>query len=278
MITVTKASGEKEPFSKEKLETSLRKAGANKKIIDEIVSDIESRFQNDVSTKSIYLRAFMLLRRKQRILAARYSLKKAIMQMGPTGHPFEYLVGQIFKHWGYDVEVASTIEGKCVSHEVDVIFTGKKEQGFVECKYYNSGGKFANVQVPLYIRSRVNDIIDKRKPMPQYKNFTFHGWVATNTRFTGDAESFGVCSGLNLISWDYPKGNSLKENIEKYNLFPITVLTELSVSAKRQLLARGIVLCHQLLNKPEVLLKIMDLNEKKRELVMQEIKFLCSEE
>jgi hypothetical protein len=273
---VVKASGEEEAFSVRKLRMSLRRSGADDQIIDEIVRDIESWLEDGVTTRKIYARAFSLLRRKKRVVAARYSLKKAIMEMGPTGHPFEHLVGQVFKHWGYEVKVGQTVEGMCVNHEVDVLFTGDKEQGFVECKYYNSGGKYANVQVPMYIRSRVNDIINKRELLPQFHGYVFHGWVVTNTRFTVDAEKFGICSGLNLMSWDFPKGNSLKENIEKYNFFPITVLTELTKSEKHQLLERGIVLCRQLKSQPEELHHIPGLDKRKSKRVMQEVIDLCN--
>ena len=276
-IKVIKASGDTELFSSEKLERSLLRSGANDETVEEIVKDIESWLTDGVTTKKIYSRAFALLRRKKRTLAARYSLKRAIMELGPTGHPFEYLVGEVFKHFGYDIEVGQIIEGRCVTHEVDVLFTGNKEQGYVECKYYNSGGKFANVQVSLYIRSRVNDIIDKRKLLPEYCGFDFHGWVVTNTRFTGDAMSFGICSGLNLMSWDFPENNSLKGNVEKYNIFPITVLTELTKSEKSQLLDKGIVLCRQLKEHQNKLTRVVGDNEKKIKRIMMEVADLCYE-
>lgn len=272
---IVKASGEKEAFSVEKLEMSLRRSGADDKMVDSIVRNIESWLTDGVTTRKIYSRAFSLLRRKKRVVAARYSLKKAIMEMGPTGHPFEHLIGQMFEHFGYKVQVGKTVEGMCVSHEVDVLYTGDGEQGFVECKYYNSGGKYANVQVPMYIRSRVNDIINKRELLSKYHGYVFHGWVITNTRFTVDAEKFGTCSGLKLMSWDFPQGNSLKENIEKYNFFPITVLTQLTKPEKQQLLERGIVLCRQLMSRPNELRHIKGLNEKKRKIVMQEVQDLC---
>lgn len=250
---IRKADGELQAFSSEKLANSLRRSGAAESLIVEIVNDIESWLEEGTTTRKIYGRAFTLLRRKKRSTAARYSLKNAIMELGPTGFPFEHFMGHIFQSKGLQVETGQVLQGKCVTHEVDVIATGEKEQHLVECKYYNSQGKYASVQVPLYIRSRVNDLVDVRELMPEYEGFKFYGWIATNTRFTLDAMSYGLCSGLKLISWDYPKGESIKTIVERENLFPITALTQLTKAEKQQLLVKGIVLCQELKDQPALL-------------------------
>lgn len=215
---IKKADGELQAFSPNKLANSLRRAGAADYLIEEIVEDIESWLVEGTTTRKIYSRAFVLLRRKKRSLAGRYSLKKAIMELGPTGFPFEHFMGHVFQSQGFKVETGQVLQGKCVTHEVDVVATGEKEQHFVECKYYNSQGKYASVQVPLYIRSRVNDLINVHESKPEYEGFTFHGWIATNTRFTSDAMNYGLCSGLKLISWDYPNGESIKAIVERESL------------------------------------------------------------
>lgn len=250
---IKKADGELQAFSPNKLANSLRRAGAADYLIEEIVEDIESWLVEGTTTRKIYSRAFVLLRRKKRSLAGRYSLKKAIMELGPTGFPFEHFMGHVFQSQGFKVETGQVLQGKCVTHEVDVVATGEKEQHFVECKYYNSQGKYASVQVPLYIRSRVNDLINVHESKPEYEGFTFHGWIATNTRFTSDAMNYGLCSGLKLISWDYPNGESIKAIVERESLFPITTLTQLNKSEKQELLSKGIVLCKELKENPSLL-------------------------
>ncbi len=272
---IRKASGEVQPFSTSKLENSLRKAGADNSVIEEIVKDIESWLTDGITTRNIYARAFILLRRKKRSLAARYSLKNAIMELGPTGYPFERFVGQVFKHLGFDVMVGQEVQGQCVTHEVDVIATANGTQRLVECKYYNSQSKFASVQVPLYIRSRVDDIVKKRKSMAEFEHLSFEGWIVTNTRFSSDAISFGNCSGLNLMSWNHPQDNSLKDLIERFRIFPVTTLTQLTKAEKQFLLRKDIVLCNQLLFTPEVL-DNLELNPAKRRKVIEEISDLCN--
>jgi hypothetical protein len=241
---ITKASGDQELFSPEKLAQSLKNAGATDNIIDFIENQIQ--MHEGMTTREIYRTAFTLLRRQNHAFAARYSLKKAIMELGPTGYPFEQFVGQLLANSGYEVLVGQVVQGQCVTHEVDVIASQNHTQCLVECKFFNSQGKFANVKVPLYIRSRVDDIVAYREKLPEYGQTRFQGWVVTNTRFTEDALTYGRCAGLHMVSWDYPKKHSLKVMIENHGLFPITALTGLNHKNKQHLLSRGIVLCHQL--------------------------------
>ncbi|WP_010663934.1 restriction endonuclease [Marinilabilia salmonicolor] len=271
---ILKESGESQPFLPSKLKASLYRAGAESTLIDEITNEIESWLTDGTTTKQIYRRAFSLLRKKRRSMAARYSLKKAIMELGPSGYPFEHFIGHIFRFKGFDVEVGQTVNGKCVTHEVDVIASDEENQHLVECKYHNSQGKFSSVQVPLYIRSRVNDIIETRQALPEYKDLRFHGWVVTNTRFTSDAMDYGRCSGLNLMSWDYPEKDSLKELVEKFHAFPVTTLTQLTKAHKQHLLNKGIVLCSEL-NSHQEELDALQIPAAKQRKIMMELEDLC---
>jgi len=273
-IQIKKVSGDLEVFSRNKLINSLKRSGAEIEIVNSIADEVESWIYEGIPSKKIYDKAFALLRKKQLGIAARYKLKNAMMEMGPTGYPFEFFVGEVFKLMGYNVEVGKVLQGHCVTHEVDVIATKGKEQHFIECKYYQHTGKNANVQVPMYIRSRVDDLIRYRKNLPEFEGFVFHGGVVTNTRFTTDAISFGECTGLSLLSWDYPEGKGLKEIVDREKIFPITVLTRLNLSEKQQLMEKGVVICRQLAENQEVLATIVsDTNKVKK--VLQEIKYLC---
>ncbi len=243
---IRKASGELELFNPAKLEASLERSGATPDTIHEITKNIEPWLTEGTTTKQIYGRAFSLLQKKRRSMAARYSLKKAIMELGPSGYPFEQFVGHLFKCKGFDVEIGVVANGQCITHEMDVIASDEWNQHLVECKYHNNQGKFSSVQVPLYVRARVNDIIETRQALPEYSNLRFHGWVVTNTRFTADAMDYGRCSGLNLMSWDYPRQDSLKALTERFNAFPVTALTQLTKAHKQFLLKKGIVLCSEL--------------------------------
>lgn len=273
-ILVRKSTGELEPFSKAKLVSSLKRSGAGDELVEEIADELDQVLHDGISTSKLYARAFALLRRKQEAAAARYRLKKAIMELGPTGYPFEIFISEIIRLRGFDVEVGQVLEGRCVSHEVDVLATASDEQYFVECKYYNSQGKHADVKVPLYIHSRVNDLIARRQALPGYENMKFGGWIATNTRFTSDAIDYGLCSGLKLLSWDYPADDGIKDIVEREKLFPVTALTRLNRKHKQQLLEDKIVLCRQLHNNHGALDKLQ-LDEAQRLKLEKEISGLC---
>jgi hypothetical protein len=75
----------------------------------------------------------------------------------------------------------------------------------------------------------------------------------TNTRFSVDAENYGKCAGLVLISWDYPAKTGLKYWIDKTGLHPITSLISLTKKEKQSLLEKGIVLCNELEQNTDIL-------------------------
>lgn len=252
----------------------MLRAGASDLEVDDVVSGILAWLSSGVTTKMIYQKAFQLLRNQRRSLAARYSLKKALMDLGPTGYPFEHFVGQIFKARGFSVEVGVVVDGCCVQHEMDVIATNQNLQCLVECKFHNGPGKVSNVQTPLYVRSRVDDIVKKRRETPVFSEMKFEGWIFTNTRFTTDAQDYGKCANLHLVSWDFPLGNSLKEIIERERFFPITVLTTLTKGEIQTLLDKGLVLCRQLIQNPETLLSL-NLTSAKSKKVAQELEEIC---
>lgn len=272
-IIVKKHSGEKVLFSREKLNHSLKRSGASDKIIEVVYEQLKGQMYDGITTGKIYKIAFNILRKLKRSTAARYSLRKAIMEMGPSGYPFERLVGAVIGTLGYETLVSQIVQGQCVSHELDVVARNKQELFMVECKFYNSQGKHCNVQVPLYIHSRFNDVKKTWEKDPNNNGLRFSGWVVTNTRFTEDAINYGKCAGLTLLGWDYPHEKSLKDLIEGSGLFPITVLTTLTRKQKDLLLENEVVLCGQLLERPAAFGKL-GLDLKKQEKVLDEAREL----
>lgn len=272
---IKKSSGEKQHYSVDKLRKSLRLSGASDEIISNIILEVEKELSSGISTRSIFKKAFRLLRQKQHSIAARYSLKNAIMELGPTGYPFEKFIGEIFKAQGFKVNTGVILQGQCVSHEVDVVAVRKDLAVVVECKYHNTPGKMCNVQIPLYIHSRFNDIRTAMAVRPEYGITDFEGWVVTNTRFSGDAEQFGRCVGLHLVGWDYPRQGSLKDLVENAGLFPITAVIGLNRKQKERLIESGIVLCKDLYQNPG-LLAPLGLNSRITDNIMNEVNELCS--
>jgi hypothetical protein len=240
---IRKSSGEKQRFDLDKFRRSLFKAGAKEKEVDYIVSQI--MHERPKSTKTLHALTTQLLQKESPAIADRYNLKRALMELGPDGYPFEKFVAQLFERQGYSTVTNPIISGACVDHEVDI--TAKKDDlhSMVECKFHNRIGLKSDVKVTLYVQARFEDIRDAWEAQPDHKNVShFHEiWVVTNTQFTSEAIKYAECKGMKLLGWGYPHNNTIAQLIEKYDLFPITTLTSLTRSQKQQLLKRGFVLC-----------------------------------
>jgi len=245
-LIVTKASGEEVVFSMDKLRQSLRNSGATEEQVEKVIKAIEPQLFNGISTKKIYTWAFSILKKSTGSVAAKYQLKKAITEFGPSGFPFEKFIGKLFERKGYHVKVGIIVHGTCVSHELDVVASSEKEHMMMECKFHSTQGKMSDVKVPLYIHSRFNDVKSQWLLNKQLKDKQLKAWVVTNTRFSPDALRYGICAGLNLLSWDYPLNESIKVMIDRYKHYPITCLTLLTKPEKEHLLENNVVLCSEL--------------------------------
>lgn len=272
-IEVIKHSGERAIFSIEKLKNSLRKSGAEEALVNEIANNVRDELYQGISTKEIYNRAFALLKKRKKGYASKYKLKKAIYELGPTGFPFEKFVGAILYYSGYDVKTGQFLNGKCVTHEVDVVAHKNGQYIVAECKFHSDEGRNCNVKVPLYIHSRYRDILNNYGDGNKGEKPN-EGWVVTNTRFTEDALTYGKCVGLYLLSWDFPKDNGIKDRIDRLGLYPVTVSTLLSQREKQFLLSRDVVLCKQLID-DQFYLDHLGVSEKRKARILEEINILC---
>ncbi len=269
-IKVLKHSGEEEIFAAAKLALSLENSGANPHEIKQVMANIKPLLYDGMPTKLIYRLAFRFLKATRKSNAARYSLKTSIMALGPSGFPFERFVGALIECLGYEVKLNQTVAGRCITHELDVVAKNQKELFMVECKFYNTQGKNCSVQVPLYINSRFLDVKHTWDKDPSNQNLEKYAMIVTNTRFSTDAQDYAKCAGLRTISWDHPRGKSLKELIESFGIFPVTVLTSLSRKQTDFLLNNHVVLCRELLSKPEPFGKL-GLSKAKQNEVLAEV-------
>jgi Holliday junction resolvase-like predicted endonuclease len=192
--------------------------------------------------------------------------------MGPTGHPFEKLVGEILKTQGYNVKVAEMVKGHCVTHEVDVVAEKPGRRLMVECKFHNGAGVKSDVKIVLYVWARFEDIRRAWQALDGQEKYFNQAWLATNTKLTSDAIQYAECMGLHAVSWEYPPGESLPVLIERAGLHPITALTGLTRPEKRQLTAKGIILCRELNGSA---LAEIGITGSKAEAVMKELEELC---
>lgn len=116
-LDVVKSSGEVVPFSTKKLTSSLRKSGADTAMVNEVLRQLEPELYEGIPTKKIYRLAYAILKKLSKSTAARYSLKQGIMQLGPSGFPFEKFIAEILNAQGYSTRIGELINGHCVRHK-----------------------------------------------------------------------------------------------------------------------------------------------------------------
>jgi len=274
-MKVVKYSGDTVDFNSNKLLKSLLKAGANPEQAQHIISTISAQLFDGMATKQIYKMAFALLKKNSNAHAARYNLREAIRMLGPAGFYFEKYIARLFESEGYKTKTNLVLQGKCITHEIDVLIQKDSEMGMVECKFHAGREVASDVKVPMYILSRFNDLKTKSHSFFDSKSPLTSCWIVTNNRFTADAITFANCSGLQLLSWNYPENNCLKSKTDQNKLYSITCLTTLSMAEKEHLLQEELLLVKDILVQSSVL-NTIGLSPNRIQNVLKEARELCA--
>ena len=274
LVYITKADGKKELFEESKLVESLKRVGGTDEIIDKVIELVSREIRDGMTTADLYSRAFKLLHQEARPVAVKYSLRRALTELGPNGFPFERFVAEIFKAWGYQTLTDQTVMGGCVPHEMDIVAWNDEKLIMVEAKFHNEFGIKSDVKVALYIKARFDDIRENMFDYGGKKRPLSEGWLVTNTKFTDQAIQYGECKGLKMVGWNYPKKGNLEHIIEELRLHPFTCLASLSNVHKKALLERGVILCRDISRAPHLLNEI-GLDAAKTAEVLSEINLVC---
>ena len=157
-IYITKASGEKEFFNEMKIYKTARRAGASKQLAEEVKTAIQKKLYPGIGSNKILDYILRYLDKKEKRVAIRYSLKRAIMELGPCGFSFEKYVAMILKEYGYQVKINQFIKGYCLTYEIDILAEKENKVYVVECKYHNFPGLRSDAKVVLYSNARFLDI------------------------------------------------------------------------------------------------------------------------
>ena len=269
-ILVTKADGEQEPFDPAKLESSLQHAGASSTVRARVLARVLHELRPGITTEEIYRRAFDMLRKEETLpVAARYSIKRAVFALGPSGFPFEQFLAEILRAHGWNTRTGIALTGRCAPHEVDVLAEKNNKRVGIEAKFHNEPGGKTDIKDALYVQARYEDL----RHAPEVSSRVDEGWLITNTRFTRNAIRYAQCSGLTLIGWDYPRTRGLFHMIEEAKVHPLTCLTTLSETEKHHLLDNRIVLCKNI--QTEHLLAEYGVKPSRIPQVLEEAKKLC---
>lgn len=252
-VEVIKADGTKEFFDREKLRRSLLNARASEEVAEKVVSHVESELVSGIRTEDIYRHAFEFLERVGKHFAARYSLRRSLLEMGPTGFPFERLVAEIYKRKGFETVLDQTVAGHCTDHEVDVVAWNTQKLVMAEAKFHHEFALKTDVKAALYVKARYDDLREESFHFGGAARHLSEFLLITNTKFTEKAIQYCECSGVRLIGWNYPRDANLHHLIDETGVHPITCLTALSGAQKRLLMEKGIVLCQRVSEEREAM-------------------------
>lgn len=270
-ISIYKAHGGREKFSRQKLIRSIERAGLSRTRSEYIADKVSREAYEGEKTKEIFKRTNKLLREASPVASVNYSLKRALFDLGPEGHHFEDFVGKYFEELGFKVRTCQIVKGKFVRHEIDVIAEKNGDEFFVECKFHNRAGIKNDIKLTLYVKARWDDVKlgEKGSSLKGY-------FIASNTSYTLDALTYSKGTGLQLLGVNAPETNSFLEQVRRMKLFPLTSLRSLNRQTKRTLLANGMVLAKEVPCNKHLLFQL-GLEEKIIQSVIDEVSLLLGE-
>lgn len=219
-IFVVKSDGTRQVFEERKLAESLLKAGAGGETREKIVRHIAGEVKDGMSTSDIYRHAFDLLHKFDQPIVKRYSLKRAMAALGPTGFPFEHFIADIFKAQGFETTTDQIVQGKCTSHEMDVVAWKDDTLLMAEAKFHHEFGMKSDVKVALYVKARFDDLRSQKFSYGGKERALTKGLLITNTHFTDKAIEYSECAGASLIGWNYPAHGNLHDIIIESGVYP----------------------------------------------------------
>jgi hypothetical protein len=265
---IYKSHGGLEKFSNEKLYSSLRRSGLKPKQCQLITDKVSREIGEGSKTRDIYRKTLRLVNQSSPVAAVHYSLKKAIFDLGPSGHHFETFVSRYFEEIGYTTKTCQTLNGRLVKHEIDIVGIKNGKRVFIECKFHNRIGIKNDIKIALYVKARWDDL---KQGVEGKKLDAFY--LASNTAFTLDAITYANGTGLKLLGVNAPVEKPFLEEIKALHLYPITSLKGLNKHFKNELLSRNILLAKELPNQINLLLK-MGMEQRVIDQLLQEITLL----
>ena len=258
-IKIKKRNGELEDFNEQKVRSSLERAGAKPKVIDQILVSLTGQLHDGITTRSVYQQVFKMLNQLQAGQGYRYSLKNSLLSLGPSGYPFEQFISKVLEVNGFTTQTQQVLKGKCISHEIYVVAKKNQESYLVECKFHNRSGTKTRSKESMYTYARFLDLESK-----------FTGvWLITNTKLTQNAIQYGTCQSMKLTAWRYPQKGSLEQLIEANNLHPLTCLSFLDSHDRQLLYQNSLVLCQDLAKLNQKQLQDIGLNSQKTKQILQ---------
>lgn len=274
-MKVTKFNGELVDYNPKALKISLTKSGATKEEVEEVFELMSSDIYDGINTQDLYTLAFESLKKYRNSYAARYSLKKALRDLGPEGYYFEKYIKRLMISAGFNAINGQTVQGSAVTHEIDVVIEKDNKLYFCECKFRNDVDAKISVTTPMYFMSRMIDVSDREYHFFGKKLKPSKGFLVTNAYLTSDSVNWAEHYKIGMISWNFPEKMTLKYLIDNLAIYPITCLTTLNAEQQKELMKAGCLLVQDIIEKEEYLISL-HLDEKLIAELVEEAKELLA--
>ena len=273
---VIKSNGKTEKINPEKIINSLVKSGCTRKQAEKAFKHIKGNILGGTTTEEIHNMAHEFLESLEHRLAIKYSLKKAIMGLGPQGFVFERFIAKILSNYGYETEMGPIMKGFCINHEVDVMAKKDNRVFLIECKYHNHRGTYSDVKTALYVHARFVDIERAYKKQPGEPDH-YHVWLVTNTKATRDAVQYASCVNLRVLAWQYPEEKNLQYYIENKRLYPISIIPSINKRHREMLFDSDIILVQEFIAiGAERIMKTLSIDKNTTSQMLDEIDMLIN--
>ena len=242
---IVKASGQKDKFNPIKIRRTCLKAGADRDLALKIERLVSAQVREGMSSKRILRLIIDLLGKLSPLTSTRYTLKRAMLSLGPSGFIFEKFMVFLLRAYNYQAYCPPILMGHCVGHEIDIVATispfgqKKEEKYLIECKYHNAPGIKTDLKDALCLWASFEDLREKGFDYP---------WLISNTKFSKSAIQYADCRNIKLLGWQYPADKSLNRLVENKKLYPITILKHLDKILAEKLFSQNIILASQLLS------------------------------
>lgn len=264
-MNVEKHNGELAPFNPAKVIASIKRTGASEDVAQHVLKEVEPKLYDGITTGKLYHIVYDTLRKQSICFACRYSLRDALMALGPAGFNFEYYIAALLRGHGHDARVPKQdIQGACVEHEVDVVSEKDDHSIFIEAKFRNRKDDYVDLKDTMATWSRFLDLVDG-SVAGKCQHFD-EVWIVTNARFSRHARQFGECKGMKLIGWNYPEEHSIAAMVDDTALYPVTAVDEMEKTELEAFARAGLIICKDIVKiEPEELARRTDISTDRAE-------------
>jgi hypothetical protein len=243
-VSVIKANGAREEFSKWKIVRTCLRMGATQETAEAIADEIESRLYDGITTRRILQMIYRRLKKRKPVMKLQIDLRRSLSLLR-SAPDFERYIQFLLRAHGYEVTSNQIIRGRCVEHEVDAVARKDGKTCIVEVKHHYKYHTPTSLDVSRISRAVFEDLTEGHQL--GHNNLKIdYAMIVCNTKLSEHAKRYANCRGIKHIGWSTPPNQDLQTMIETKKLYPITILKGLSTTTRNKLTSNNIILLKQL--------------------------------